>query len=586
MLVIFGYNHIKKRTYNLLQTTALNILKTGNNVFITGSAGTGKTYLLNKYMFYLKSRKIIPTIVAPTGIAASHLQGQTIHSFFSLGIRSEIDDYYIESLLNKKYLQTRFSKLKVLIVDEVSMVSPEMFLAMDKILRAFKDNDIPFGGVQTILSGDFFQLPPISRVPKDKRFAWQSPSWKELSLKTCYLQEKFRQDDNVLISILDEIRTANISQNSYDVLNARYHKELPIDFTPTKLYTHNIDVDRINSDELAKINNPAYSFKYKSEGTAKNIEKIFKSSLVLEEMSLKKDAVVMFIKNNHELGFVNGTTGVVVDFDKETLLPIVKTSSGSLIRVSLEDWSMENDSGNIVAKVSQVPLKLAWAITIHKSQGMTLDSAEIDLSKTFEVGQGYVALSRIKNIDGLRLMGLNDKALSVDPLILHIDDRIKAASQKASEEILAISDENLQEIFKSYILSIDGIIDTKKIKEQEVILKSEKKIITKSATPTHLQTKELIESSSSLEELAKSRGMSKGTIINHLRILKEQDPEINFDKFMPNKETIILVQEAVVKIKERNNKDDFSEDGQIRLKPIFEALDSKLQYDAIKIALL
>ena len=567
-----------------MQDTALNILKTGNNVFITGSAGTGKTYLLNQYTFYLKSRKIIPTIVAPTGIAASHLQGQTIHSYFSLGIRSEIDDYYIESLLEKRYLQTRFSKLKVLIVDEISMVSPEMFSAMDKILRAFKKNNIPFGGVQTILSGDFFQLPPISREAKDKRFAWQSPSWKELELKTCYLQEKFRQDDNVLISILDEIRSANVSSNSYDILNSRHHKELDIDFTPTKLYTHNIDVDRINSDELNKINNPAKVFKYKSEGTAKNIEKIFKSSLVLEEISLKKDAVVMFIKNNHDLGYVNGTTGVVVDFDKEIGLPIVKTSYGSLIKVSLEDWTIENESGNIVAKVSQVPLKLAWAITIHKSQGMTLDSAEIDLSKTFEVGQGYVALSRIKNIEGLRLMGLNDKALTVDPLILHIDDRIKAASVKASNEISALAPEKLHEIFESYILSIDGITDIRQIKDQETVLKSEKKVIVNRVTPTHIQTKELIESSNSIDDLALSRGMSKGTVIKHLSILKEEDSSIDLDKFMPD--TLTLVKDALAKIESRNNKDDFSEDGKPRLKPIFEALDSNVSYDDIRIALL
>ena len=569
-----------------MQNTALNILKTGNNVFITGSAGTGKTHLLNQFIFYLKARKILPTIVAPTGIAASHLQGQTIHSFFSLGIRDTIDDYYIESLLEKKYLQTRFSKLKILIIDEISMVSPEIFSSIDRILRAFKENDIPFGGVQTILSGDFFQLPPISKIPKDKRFAWQSPSWKELSLKTCYLQEKFRQDDNVLISILDEIRSGTVSSNSYDILNSRYHKDLDINFTPTKLYTHNIDVDRINNEELDKINNPPLLFKYKSEGTAKNIEKIFKSSLVLEEMNLKKDAVVMFIKNNHELGFVNGTTGVVVDFDKETGLPIVKTSYGSLIKVGLEDWTIENDSGNIVAKVSQIPLKLAWAITIHKSQGMTLDSAEIDLSKTFEVGQGYVALSRIKNIEGLRLMGLNDAALTVDPLILHIDDRIKSASKKASDEILAIAPENLQEIFESYVLSIDGITDINKIKEQETILKSEKKVIAKSTAPTHIQTKELIESSVSISELATNRGMSQGTIINHLRILKEKDADLNLDKFMPDINILTLVKDAVTSIKTKDNKDDFSEDGQIRLKPIFEALDSEVSYDNIRISLL
>lgn len=569
-----------------MQNTALNILKTGNNVFITGSAGTGKTYLLNKFTFYLKSRKIIPTIVAPTGIAASHLQGQTIHSFFSLGIRDTVDDYYIDSLLDKKYLQTRFSKLKVLIIDEISMVSPEIFSSIDRILRAFKKNDNPFGGVQTILSGDFFQLPPISKVVKEKRFAWQSPSWKELELKTCYLQEKFRQDDNVLISILDEIRSGKVTSASYDLLNSRLEKKLDIDFTPTKLYTHNIDVDRINNDELNKLDNPSHVFKYKSEGTQKNIEKIFKSSLVLEEMVLKKDAVVMFIKNNNELGYVNGTTGVVIDFDKESGLPIVKTYSGSVIRLKLEDWTIENDKGTITAKVSQVPLKLAWAITIHKSQGMTLDSAEIDLSKTFEVGQGYVALSRIKNIDGLRLMGLNDKALSVDPLILHIDDRIKAASQKASDEISALDSANLEEIFNCYIMSIGGTTDISKIEEQERVLKSEKKVIANSATPTHIQTKELIETSNSIEELAFNRGMSKGTILKHLSVLKEQYPDLDLDKFMPDSNILTLVKDAQENIIKRANKDDFNENGKPRLKVIFEALDGNVSYDDINVALL
>lgn len=569
-----------------MQNSALNILKTGNNVFITGSAGTGKTYLLNQFIFYLKSRKIAPTVVAPTGIAASHLQGQTIHSYFSLGIRADIDSYYIESLLEKKYLQTRFSKLKVLIVDEISMVSPEMFSSMDRILRAFKKDNSPFGGIQVVLSGDFFQLPPISKVFKDKRFAWQSPSWKELALKTCYLEQKYRQDDNVLIGILDEIRSGRVSTNTYDILNSRYHKDLSIDFEPTKLYTHNIDIDRINSDELAKINSTPHTFEYKSEGSAKNIEKIFKSSLVLEELTLKKDAVVMFIKNNHEKGYINGTTGVVIDFDKQTNLPIIKTSSGEIVHLDLEDWSMENESTNIVAKVSQIPLKLAWAITIHKSQGMTLDAAEIDLSKTFEVGQGYVALSRIKNIDGLRLMGLNDTALSVDPLILHIDDRIKAASKKASDEISAISTENLQNLFIAYIQSIDGITDRTQIEMQEEILRSEKKIVTRSLVATHLQTKEMIQASNSILELAKNRGMSKGTIIKHLTILKELDPNIDLDKFMPEEKTLLLVKETVIKLKEQNTKEDFSEDGQLRLKPIFEALNGKVEYDDIRITLL
>lgn len=569
-----------------MQKTALKILKTGNNVFITGSAGTGKTHLLSEFIFYLKSRKITPTIVAPTGIAASHLQGQTIHSYFSLGIRDFIDSYYIESLLEKKYLQTRFCKLKVLIIDEISMVSPDIFSSIDNILRAFKKDNKPFGGIQVILSGDFFQLPPISKVQKDKRFAWQSPSWRELALKTCYLEKKFRQEDNALISILDEIRSGNISNNTYDILNSRYHKKLSIDFKPTKLYTHNIDVDRINNDELAKLNNKAHTFVYKSEGSGRNIEKIFKSSLVLEELTLKKDAVVMFIKNNLEKGYINGITGVVIGFYKETTLPIVKTSDGVVVKLEREDWNMENESGSIVAKVSQIPLKLAWAITIHKSQGMTLDAAEIDLSKTFEVGQGYVALSRIKNIDGLRLMGLNDTALSVDPLILHIDSKIKAASKKASDEISAISTKDLDKLFLAYVESLEGVTDIEQIKKQEELLKSDKKIITNSVVPTHLQTKEMMASANTILELAKIRDLSKGTIIKHLSILKELEADIDLGKFMPDEKTLLVVKEAVAKIREKNIKEDFSDDGKLRLKPIYEALDGKVEYDDIRLVLL
>ena len=569
-----------------MQNTALNILKSGNNVFLTGSAGTGKTYLLNQFITYLKSRKMIPTIVAPTGIAASHLQGQTIHSFFSLGIRDFVDDYFIESLLEKKYMQTRFSKLKILMIDEISMVSPEIFSSIDKILRAFKEYNKPFGGVQVVLSGDFFQLPPISKTYKKERFAWQSHAWKELALKTCYLEKKFRQDDNQLITILDEIRSAQVSQNSYDILNSRHEKILNINFQPTKLYTHNIDVDRINKEELSKIDSKPYLFTYKSEGNTKSCEKIFKSSLVLEELTLKKDAVVMFIKNNHEKGYINGTTGVIIDFDKYSNLPIVKTSYGTRVKLDFEDWSMEDERGNIVATVSQIPLKLAWAITIHKSQGMTLDCAEIDLSKTFEVGQGYVALSRIKNIDGLRLMGLNDTALSVDPLILHIDSRIKQASKRASDEISTVSDEELEDIFLAYIQSLGGITNKTEIEEEEKNLKSEKKFMVKDSESTYVKTKNLIETSATIEELAKNRAMSKGTIINHLSSLKERYPDLNLDKFKPKEDALKLIQNAIVKLKAKNAKEDFSDNGQLRLKPIFEALDTQVEYDDIKIALL
>ncbi|MCH9740414.1 MAG: AAA family ATPase [Epsilonproteobacteria bacterium] len=567
------------------QLTALNILKSGQNVFITGSAGTGKTYLLNQFIQYLKERRIYPTVVAPTGIAASHLKGQTIHSFFALGIRDTVvDNGYVEFLLKKSYLKSRFSKLKLLIIDEVSMVSPEIFASMDKVLRAFKNSPEPFGGVQVVISGDFFQLPPVSKEFKEKRFAWQSPVWKALGLKSCYLNEKFRQDDNQLIEILDDIRSGTVSTQSHETLESCFYKELDAKFTPTKLYTHNIDVDRINLEELNKLESTPKTFTYTSKGSAKNIEKIFKTSLVLEELTLKKDAVVLFIKNNPEKGYINGTTGVVIGFEGE--IPIVKTSTGAKIRVITEDWTIENDAGEIIATVSQIPLRLAWALTIHKSQGMTLDSAEIDLSKTFEVGQGYVALSRIKNIEGLRLMGLNDRALTIDPLTLRIDEPIKKASLKAAEEIENYSEDELEKSHLNYIKSLGGLTSFVQIEEEKKLLRSGKVAKMKNDTPTQSKTKALIESCSSIKEMAKTRGVTEGTIINHLAYLKKEENSLDLSKFKLKGEKSKHIEQMILKLQQENNKENFSDDGSLRLKPVFDAMDGQASYDEIRLTML
>lgn len=567
------------------QSTALNILKSGQNVFITGSAGTGKTYLLNQFIDYLKHRKIYPSIVASTGIAASHLGGQTLHAFFGLGIRDSVDEYFIDSLLEKKYLVERFSQLDILIIDEVSMISPQIFTSMDEILQAFKSNTLPFGGIQVVISGDFFQLPPVSRERKEKRFAWQSPSWKALELKTCYLSEKYRQDDDVLIRILDEIRSGQVSDFSHDVFKQRYEKELPLDATPTKLYTHNVDIDRINSQELDKLPGQAVHLVYDSKGSQQNVEKIFKSSLVLDTLVLKKDAVVIFIKNNPEKGYLNGTTGIVTGFTKGDSMPMVKISSGRTITLEQEDWSLEGKNGKVSASVSQVPLRLAWAITIHKSQGMTLDAAEIDLSKAFEVGQGYVALSRLKNIEGLKLLGMNDIALQVDPLILKIDGRIKSASAKASDEITAVSEEVLEKTFVSYIKSLDGLTDEAKISDQTQKVKAG--MLTSSTTvPNYEITKALIESSQTITELAEKRGVTENTILKHLALIIEHDKAFDLDKFKPDDQICERISNVVKKLTQSSDSENFSEAGHLKMKPIFEALNEEVSYELIRVCLL
>jgi hypothetical protein len=567
------------------QNTALNLLKSGKNIFITGSAGTGKTYLLTLYTQYLKERRVYPTVVAPTGIAASHLGGQTIHSFFALGIRENIDESYVEFLMEKKYLKTRFSKLKLLVIDEISMVSPELFSAMDLVLRGFKGCDAPFGGVQVVISGDFFQLPPVSKTPKQKRFAWQSEVWRELGLQTCYLEEKFRQDDTRLIQILDDIRAGSISASSDELLQSRHEAKLSTS-TPTRLYTHNVDVDRINQEELDKLEGTEKHFVCDHKGSEKNIEKIFKSSLVLEKLVLKKGAVVICIKNNAEEGYVNGTTGVVQGFSPIDNMPIIITTAGKKIKLDLEDWSLENDSGKVTATVSQVPLRLAWAITIHKSQGMTLDAAEIDLSKTFETGQGYVALSRIRNIEGLRLMGLNTMALRVDPLILHVDARIKQASQKASDAIENLSEEVLDAQYEKHILSLGGVVNRAKIEEERQNIKEGKPSHSAYVTSTYTKTKNLIEKSDTLIKLAINRGIGKSTIVQHLAQIKAEDSTIDLEKYKPNAELFQKVDDAVLKLMTKKMKENFSDEGLLRLKPIYEMLNGKVSYDDIRVCML
>jgi len=306
--------------------------------------------------------------------------------------------------------------------------------------------------------------------------------------------------------------------------------------------------------------------------------------LVLEELTLKKDAVVIFIKNNPEKGYVNGTTGVVVDFESD--IPIVQIASGQKIRVVAEDWTIENEAGESIATVSQLPLRLAWAMTIHKSQGMTLDTAEIDLSKTFEVGQGYVALSRIKSIEGLRLMGLNEMALSVEPLTLRIDEPIKKASQKAAQEIESYSEEELEKSHMNYIKGLGGLTNFLQIEEEKKLLRLGKTSNMKDDTPSYLKTKALIDSCTSIKEIAKSRGVREGTIINHLVILKKEDPNIDFYKFRPSGKRVERIEKVIVQLEKEKNNEDFSEDGRLRIKPIFEALSGEVSYDKIREVML
>lgn len=434
----------------MTQEEALDILKLGYNVYLTGQAGSGKTFLLNKYISYLKKNKVKVAITASTGIAATHMNGVTIHSWSGLGVKEKLADSDIRKLLRRRYLRKRFLITNILIIDEISMLHSFQLDLVDRICQAFKENSVPFGGMQIICSGDFFQLPPVQKNKNDEaKFVTESEVWRNMNIKICYLQEQHRHADSKLSKILFDIRNNSISDRSLRLLSSRENKEVSSIIKPTKLYTHNIDVDAINSLQLDKIKEKEFVSNMHSSGELKLVELLKKSCLAPEELVLKKGAKVMFLKNNFDRGYVNGTLGKVVGFD-DNEYPIVKTFSGKKIIATPASWTIEEDDV-VKAEISQIPLRLAWAITVHKSQGMTLDAAEIDLSKAFERGMGYVALSRVKTLDGIKLMGFNETALEVNSKVISLEKDLLRQSERAQQHIQTL------DVFKKKGLQKDFI---------------------------------------------------------------------------------------------------------------------------------
>ncbi len=446
----------------MTQKQALAILKTGTNVFLTGEAGSGKTHTINQYTAYLREHEIDYAVTASTGIAATHINGMTIHSWSGIGVQSTLDSDTVKHIAENRYAAKRIQNVKVLIIDEVSMLDGTILSLVERVCRKVRKSQLPFGGLQVVLVGDFFQLPPVAARGTTAEFAFDAEAWDLLNLQVCYLTEQYRQEDMVLLGLLTAIRHNECDETHEEVIRERLISlgELPDDMT--RLFSHNKNVDTINSAELKKLRGKSRVFLMATRGPATLTDALIRGCLSPERLELREGAVVMFTKNNPQQGYVNGTLGTVIGFDNVRQYPLVETSNGRRILLEPMEWNIA-EGDEVLAKITQLPLKLAWAMTIHKSQGVSLDAAVMDLSQTFEYGQGYVALSRVRRLSGIYLLGINKRALEVHPIVLTKDKEFRHAALSAEREWLKLGEERLGELEKNFIVRCGGKVKKEKV---------------------------------------------------------------------------------------------------------------------------
>ena len=575
----------------MTQEEAFEILKTGQNCFITGSAGAGKTYLVNAYIEYLRERNVEVAITASTGIAATHIGGTTIHSWSGIGINEYLTAQKLDDLAHREYLVKRFNKTKVLIIDEISMLKKGQLDMVNSVLQASLRNTKAFGGLQVILVGDFFQLPPVRKngqslrgeeddggiqeivfeeyiiqdgemVDSKSDFVFASSAWRAGGFTILYLTSQFRQQDDEFLGILNAIRAGKVQEKHKIPLRTRWKKPVESDNEPTRLFTHNLDVDRINAERLAELQGERAEYEMEDvKGNERLLESLRRNCLAPETLQLKVGAKVMCVKNNFEAGFVNGTIGFVEEC-QSCKNPVIRTLKGERIEIEKAEWAWEED-GKIRAQISQYPLRLAWAITVHKSQGMSLDAAEIDLSKSFERGMGYVALSRVRTLGGLSLIGMNEAAFLVDDEVLEFDKKLQTESELTAKVLHETPKKTLQKMQETFLKMVS---DTKK---------KEKKLSTYDKTALDLSNKK------PLKQIAKERNFMEETVVAHIETLIESGkaPDIGY---LLVEMSVSKLQRISAAIKQVAQESDI---GKVFLSPVKRIVGNKASFLEIRLVL-
>ena len=380
-----------------------SLVATGENVFLTGAGGTGKTTLTRRMIARDPGRF---AVTASTGIAALNAGGFTLHrwSGMMLGPRDgESDEHYLTDLMNdpRRSVRKGFARIRScqsLVIDEISMLNGRTLDFLDFMCRELRGSDAPFGGIQVIATGDFLQLPPVNKTG-NYDWAFQSRAWQAANFRTVHLTEVKRQHDVEFVRSLSEFRFGVIGTTSANLLRTRIARFPDADLT--RLFTHNVQVDKWNAYRLGEIEAEPTVFEAELTGPESQQQFLINNLLTPRELVLKPGAHVMFTVNSSEGGFVNGQTGVIADLGSRLILV---ESNDRMIQVEPFSWQFDSKD-RTSATFTQFPLRLSWALTIHKAQGLTLDSALIDVRAAREPGQAYVAASRLRTLSGLHLKG-------------------------------------------------------------------------------------------------------------------------------------------------------------------------------------
>jgi ATP-dependent DNA helicase PIF1 len=551
------------------QSRALDILKTGANAFLTGEPGAGKTFVINQYVAYLHASGVKVAVTASTGIAATHIGGMTIHSWSGVGARDTFTQYDLDQIMSREKTVRRIKAASVLIIDEISMLDGKLLDMVDVVCRTARGVGSPFGGLQVVFVGDFFQLPPITRQGEVMRYAFASRAWDSAQPLICYLTDQFRQEDEQLLSLLSSIRQNKIEEDHYTLLSEQ--TDIAYEgIEPTRLYTHNADVDAVNIAKLKELSGTRKTYSMSSRGNKMIVEGLVKSCLSPQVLELREDAMVMCTKNNYDAGYVNGTLGRVIGFSLDG--PIIETSDGRRITVERVTWDVIED-GKSKASIEQVPLRLAWAITVHKSQGMSLDAAEIDLSKSFVYGQGYVALSRVRSLAGLKILGMHVNALQVDPRVVQKDTLFREEAAIASETFAAMSEEEIISLHQQFIVACGGTYNKNYTPGEQ-----KNNIHLSAKIDTFEVTREMLHRGMSIQDIAKERSLATSTLYAHVEELVSRD-EISQNVLR----ALIMNEVDDFEASMAMVQESFGRHGFEKLKPIYEDLDEELSYDVLRL---